>query len=97
MGTPRVGIKKIGKYAVLGELGKGGTGVVYRAIDPTLEREVAIKRQVVDAAENADKERYVGSSGQPGLHFLTQGRSLLPLRPSLESIACVGVIRPVCP
>ncbi|HJS74959.1 MAG TPA: serine/threonine-protein kinase, partial [Vicinamibacteria bacterium] len=41
-------MKKIGKYSVLGELGKGGTGVVYRAIDPVLEREVAIKKQTVE-------------------------------------------------
>jgi len=41
-------MKTIGKYTVLGELGKGGTGIVYRAIDPMLEREVAIKKQTVD-------------------------------------------------
>jgi eukaryotic-like serine/threonine-protein kinase len=33
----------IGKYAVFNELGRGATSVVYRAIDPFTNREVAIK------------------------------------------------------
>lgn len=37
--TPR----RIGKYEVLGELGHGGMAVVYRAHDPRLERDVAVK------------------------------------------------------
>ena len=34
---------KIGKYSIQGEIGKGGMGIVYRAIDPYIGRTVAIK------------------------------------------------------
>jgi tRNA A-37 threonylcarbamoyl transferase component Bud32 len=33
----------VGKYRVVDQLGRGATGIVYRAIDETLDREVAIK------------------------------------------------------
>lgn len=37
------GIKKVGKYRLVGELGRGSMGIVYEAIHPTLDRPVAIK------------------------------------------------------
>ena len=36
-------LEKIGKYKVLDILGKGAMGIVYRALDPDINREVAIK------------------------------------------------------
>ena len=35
--------KTIGRYQIQGEIGKGGFGKVYRAWDPTVNRQVAIK------------------------------------------------------
>ena len=34
---------KLGRYRIVGELGHGAMGTVYRAVDPLIEREVAIK------------------------------------------------------
>ena len=45
-------MRKLGKYEVLGELGHGAMGVVYRARDPIINRMVALKTITTGLAED---------------------------------------------
>ena len=47
---------RLGPYEVLAPVGAGGMGEVYRARDPRLGRDVAVK--VLPAAFSADPERH---------------------------------------
>ncbi|MGD8394838.1 MAG: tetratricopeptide repeat protein [Candidatus Eiseniibacteriota bacterium] len=50
--------EQIGRYPIVGELGRGGMGVVYMGRDPTLDRPVAIK--ILPAALSIDEDRTAG-------------------------------------
>ena len=47
-------LSKVGKYDVMDVLGRGGMGVVYKAMDPKIGRLVAIKMMTVGFTENPD-------------------------------------------
>jgi len=46
---------RLGTYEILGPLGAGGMGEVYRAKDLRLEREIAIKVLPAEVASNRDR------------------------------------------
>ena len=46
---------RIGPYEIVGQIGAGGMGVVYRAIDTNLKRQVAIKTLPASVADDRDR------------------------------------------
>jgi serine/threonine protein kinase len=44
-------IKKLGRYEIISEIGQGAMGVVYKAVDPLIERTVAIKTIKLDLSK----------------------------------------------
>ncbi len=51
--------ERVERYLVQEELGRGGMGVVYRAIDPTLERDVAVKMIRAGGEDPSEAERFI--------------------------------------
>jgi serine/threonine-protein kinase len=49
--------KRIGKYAIVGRIGRGGMGMVYRGYDDVLEREVAVKTLTLEGSLDEDSRR----------------------------------------
>jgi len=62
-------LKSLGRYRIVGELGRGAMGTVYRAVDPLIEREVAIKALRADLPEDVRggvRERFLREAKAAG-------------------------------
>ena len=69
---------QIGRYQVLERVGRGGMGVLFRGIDPVLDREVAIKLMLVDFSDDEEQMRprfYARRAPPPSSSTATSSRS----------------------
>jgi len=63
----------LGPYELRGELGKGAMAVVWRAFDPNLEREVAIKEPVIPPGTDS------ATAAELGARFVREGKAAAKL------------------
>ncbi|HEX6267101.1 MAG TPA: protein kinase, partial [Burkholderiales bacterium] len=73
----------LGRYRIIGELGRGAMGAVYRAHDPLIQREVALKTLLPDLPEDV--------MGEVRERFIREARSAGRLNhPNIVTIFDVG-------
>lgn len=78
-------MEKIGKYEVIDLLGKGAMGIVYKALDPDIDREVAIKTIRFDLISDE------GEKNELMLRFMREARAAGRLvHPNIITIHDVG-------
>jgi serine/threonine-protein kinase len=59
--------QKIGKYTVIERIGRGGMGYVYRAHDPILKRDVALKTMLKDVSDDEElRNRFMREAQSAG-------------------------------
>lgn len=72
----------LGRYVIVGPLGKGGMGEVYRGLDETLNREIAIKVLAEQAADHAESQK----------RFLREAKAIAALsHPNILNIYDFGI------
>jgi serine/threonine protein kinase len=80
--------KPFGKYQIVRELGRGGMGIVYEALDGALGRKVALKLMVVSPLAKPEEARNEGE------RFLREAQlsAGLPKHPHIVGVYEVGVV-----
>jgi eukaryotic-like serine/threonine-protein kinase len=80
--------QKIGKYTIIERIGRGGMGYVYRAVDPLLKRDVALKTMLKDVSDDPDLRS----------RFMREAQSAGGLRhPNIVTIYDLGEDEQGCP
>jgi serine/threonine-protein kinase len=82
------GPEKISKYTIIERIGRGGMGYVYRAHDPILKRDVALKTMLKDVSDDEDLRS----------RFMREAQSAGGLRhPNIVTIYDLGEDETGCP
>jgi tetratricopeptide (TPR) repeat protein len=78
---------RFGRFEILAELGRGGHGIVYRAYDPVLKRDVALKIPKSDTLTSEELRQ----------RFLQEAQAVATLpHPHLVAVYEVGQVGPAC-